>query len=178
MFYFRIKSNWTGEKEDGSLVPMKTEDLVMATCYADAEAIATELLNGKDQFGSVTYEIVKTKITEMLYNSTFCHDNQLTCGLVEYYFEENEDDSEVGLYAVNVMYFELNEKTGKFKTTKETVYAPATSAQDAIDFVKQYLKDVESRDWLIRDVKFDKAQSVLVTPDEHKSNVNKFGKYE
>lgn len=177
MNYFRIKFNWISEKEDGSLVPTKTEDIVLTSCYTDAEALAINLLKGKDYYGEVTYEIIKTKISEILYNSAFKNDEHSVQGMVEYYFEEAEDGSEIGLYAVNVLYSVTDEKTGKRKSSKETLFTPATSANGAINFVKMFLTDVETRDWLIRDVKFDKAQSVFVTPQTHKSNLLTFTKY-
>ena len=43
----------------------------------------------------------------------------------------------------------------------------------ADDFVSKYLAKVETRDWAIRDVKFDKASSVLVTEEMHKNNLFK-----
>ena len=93
--FYRIKMAYKAEDANGAIALMKTEDLVMATCYTEAETIAYKLMEGKDQFGEVSYEIVKTKISEVLYNETFATDEELICGLFTYYFEEPED-TEVG----------------------------------------------------------------------------------
>lgn len=42
--YFRIKMTWTAEQEDGSLAKVKTEDLVYASSYTEAEKIAYALI--------------------------------------------------------------------------------------------------------------------------------------
>lgn len=174
--FFRIKTSYTDENAKGALVQVKNECLVMASTYTDAEKIAYSLLEGKDHFGSTDYEIIKTKIAEMLYNSAFVYDTTLNNGLVTYYFEEDEQ-SEVGVYAVKVRLTEDLEN-GKSKDTNEVIYTPAVSAVDAIEFVKAYLKDVETRSFIVRDAKFDKSSSVMVTPNQHTSNLSKFAKYE
>ncbi len=48
---------------------------------------------------------------------------------------------------------------------------PAYSSSEAIENVRDYLKQVgETREYTIRNVKYDKAQSVMVTPETHKNN--------
>lgn len=169
--FYRIKMAYQGTDDQGAVVLFKTEDLVMATCYSETEKIAFKLSEGKDEFGKVEYEILKTKISEVVYNNTFVTDTELTCGLVTYYFEE-DDNTEVGLYAVSVVYREINEKTGKERKTSETIYVPAYSSKEAIDNTNAYLKQVgETRDWTIPNVKYDKAQSVLVTVEQHQNNI-------
>ena len=56
--YFRIKMAYKGTNDLGAIVPIKSEDLVMATCYTEAEQIAYKLAEGKDEFGDVDIEIV------------------------------------------------------------------------------------------------------------------------
>lgn len=177
--YYRIKTEWTAEKEDGSLMKTKTEELVLAASYTEAEKVAyliAEDQNRMQYSSSINVEIVKTKITEMLYNSTLSHDNELIAGLVCNYFEEGADTG-VGFYAVKVMYIELDEKTGKSKRANETIYTPAISNTDAANFVKQFLKENETRDFVIRDTKFDKAETILwpAAVQEEKNKV--FEKY-
>lgn len=168
--FFRIKMTFKDTNEIGAIVPVKTEDLVMATCYTEAEKIAYQLAEGKDQFGDVDIEIVRTKISEIAYNDTFAVDETLICGLISYFFEESED-TEVGLYQVNLTYYFADEKTGKTKTEKATIYVPAKSSSQAISNIASYLSQVgESREYVIRNVKYDKAQSVMVTPETHKHN--------
>ena len=44
--YFRIKMAYKGTNDLGAIVPIKSEDLVMATCYTEAEQIAYKLTEG------------------------------------------------------------------------------------------------------------------------------------
>ena len=170
--FYRIKTVFKEEGVDGAIVPVKAEDLVMATCYTEAEKIAYKLMEGKDKFGDVTYEITKTKIENILYNDTFHTDESMICGLISYYFSEPED-TEVGLYAVSAVIYVMNEKTGKLKSQKDTIYLPAQSPKQAIVDATKYIEEVYSTadSYTIRNVKYDKAQSVMVTPEVHKSNV-------
>ena len=48
---------YKGTNDLGAIVPIKSEDLVMATCYTEAEQIAYKLTEGKDEFGDVDVEI-------------------------------------------------------------------------------------------------------------------------
>ena len=58
------------------------------------------------------------------------------------------------------------------KKTTETIYVPAYSSKEAIDNTNAFLKKVkEQRDWTIPNVKYDKAQSVLVTKETHQNNI-------
>lgn len=169
--FFRIKMSYKGTDDIGAIVTIKSEDIVMATCYSEAEAIAYKLAEDKNDFGDVDIEILKTKISEIAYNSTFAVDTELICGLISYFFEESED-TEVGLYQVSLVYYNVDEKNGKVKTENSTIYVPAYSSAKAIENVRTYLKQVgEQREYTIRNVKYDKAQSVMVTPDTHQNNI-------
>lgn len=86
--YFRIKMAYKGANDLGAIVPIKSEDLVMATCYTEAEQIAYKLAEGKDEFGDVDVEIVRTKISEVAYNDTFATDTELICGLISYFLKK------------------------------------------------------------------------------------------
>ena len=174
--YFRIKMAYKGTNDLGAIVPIKSEDLVMATCYTEAEQIAYKLTEGKDEFGDVDVEIVRTKISEVAYNDTFATDTELICGLISYFFEESED-TEVGLYQVSLVYYDVDEKTGKTKSSNSTIYVPAYSSSEAIENIRTYLKRAgETREYTIRNVKYDKAQSVMVTPETHQNNIREPGK--
>ena len=72
--YFRIKMAYKGTNDLGAIVPIKSEDLVMATCYTEAEQIAYKLTEGKDEFGDVDVEIGLTKISEVAFNVTCASD--------------------------------------------------------------------------------------------------------
>lgn len=170
--FYRIKMAFKDEAENGAIVPVKTEDLVMATGYTEAEKITYKLMEGKDRYGDVNYEITKTKIKEVVYNNTFLTDEELICGLISYYSEEPED-TEVGLYAVAAIVCFMDEKSGKVKPQKETFYIPAESPNQAIEYTNQFIREAYSTcdSFTIRNVKYDKAQSVMVTPEIHQANV-------
>lgn len=170
--FYRIKMAYKAEADDGAIIPVKSEDIVMATCYTEAEKIAYALMEGKDKFGDVSYEIVKTKIEKVHFNRTFSVDTALTCGLVSYYFAEDED-TEVGLYTVDVIVYTVDEKSGKTKTIRMAVYVPATYSSEAIKFAKEIVgQEYANCDFCVRNVKYDKAQSVMVTQDVYKSDTN------
>jgi hypothetical protein len=159
--------------DNGAIVTVKSEDLVMASSYTEAEAIAYKLSEGKDEFGEVSIEIIKTKIDEIAFNEAFLVDEHLTCGLVTYYFEDTEE-TEVGLYQTQITFYDLDERTGKTKSTTETIFVPANSSSEAIENIHKYLKQVqETREYSIRNVKYDKAQSVMVSVEEHQKNIGK-----
>lgn len=168
--YFRIKMAYKGINKEGGISSIKTEDLVMATCYSEAEKVAYTLAEGKDKFGKVDIEIVRTKINEIAYNTTFTTDKELMCGLVSYYFEEDADTG-VGLYQVQLVYHEES-KGGNPITTSSCIYIPAYSSSEAIKNIHEYLRNVgEQREYTIRNVKYDKAQSVMVTMEQHQTNI-------
>ncbi|NDV63959.1 DUF4494 family protein [Bacteroides sp. 224] len=175
--FFRIKTEWTGESSDGSLSKRKTEELVLASCYTEAEKVAYAIAEDQNRMrfnSSINLEITKTKIDQILFNLTLSTDSNLIAGLVHNFFEE-EDNTGVGMYAVKVMYTEQDEKTGKEKRSNETIYTPATSNTDAANFVKRYLQEYDdTRDFVIRDTKFDKAEAVLWGSDTHKEKVRQF----
>lgn len=170
--YYRIKLSFLAEAEDGALVQAKTEDLAMATCYAEAEKIAYKLMEGNDQLGDVKYEVLKSKVTNILFNDTLKKSNSLTCGLMTLYFDEPAD-TEVGLYNVSAIITAIK-ANGKANHQKETIYIPATSPKEAIKYASTYLeqnfKDAES--YTIRNVKYDMAQSIMITPETYKTYTN------
>lgn len=160
------------EDENGVVSPKKFECLVMAENYTDAEktayCIAEDLGVGNR---IVDIEIMRTKITELVYNDTFAVDTKLTNGLFCYYLEEGED-SEVGIYQVSVVYHEDDEATGKTKDRNYSIYVPAESAIDVKKRLEEHMARVkDDRDYSIRNIKFDKADSVYVTKGTHQSNI-------
>lgn len=169
--FYRIKTEWTKECESGELAKVKTEELVMATSYTEVEKVAYSIAEDQSrmQFGSMNIEIIKTKISDVLFNNILAQDNQPICGLICNYFQESEE-SGVGLYMVKVIIFTQDEKTGKTKRTTQTFFVPATSNADATKRVEQNM-DGAMYDYVIRDTKFDKAEAIYWPLDIHKSKV-------
>lgn len=177
MEFYRLRFEYTGEDSEGKLITQKQEDLVVAVNYTDAETIASEIMadmNMTKFYDRVKYEIIKTKISEIMLTDVFFIDEAFKNEYILYYLgEEEEEDDETGLFAVTVVYTEINDN-GKSKKTKEDIYVAATNPKEAYTFVQKYLKYAETRDWAIRNVKFDKASSVLITKEMHKSNLYKY----
>lgn len=170
--YFRIKMTWNAEQEDGTLAKVKTEDLVYASSYTEAEKIAYALIEDQQRTknGDASFEILKTKISEVLYNNNLLYDSDLIGGMVYNYLDTEAGES-IGIYAVKVMLITVDERTAKEKRTYETFYTPAQSNTDAADIISQYLKNSMS-DFIIRDIKFDKAESILWPTNTFKSKAN------
>lgn len=170
--FYRIKTEWVKEEETGGLAKVKTEELVLATSYTEAEKVAYEISSdqSRTQFGSMSLEIVKTKINDVLFNDVLIQDNQTTCGLICNFFEESEE-SGVGLYMVKVIIFTLDEKSGKTKRSNQDFFVPATSNVDAAQRVKSHLQN-RMLDFVIRDTKFDKAEAIYWPADVHQNKVN------
>ena len=165
--YYRIKTSWQGEADDGNLVKLKTEELVYACSYTEAESIAYALIEQENRarFSTPTFEIIKTKIDELVFNDTLVTDGSLTKGLVNCYFAET-DETGVGLYGVKVMFIQLDERSGKEKRSHTTIHVPAKSNADASAIVSRYLQSSPKRgDFVVRDAKFD-ATSAIFWPSE------------
>lgn len=170
--YYRIKTEWTAEGENGVLQKTKTEELVFATSYTEAEAVAYSIIDVQDRrkFGSVNIEIIKTKINDVLLNNILAQEKETTAGLICNYFQESEE-SGVGLYSVKVMYFNTDEKTGKTKRTSETLYTPALGNADATNRITEHLGHDLGVDYVVRDVKFDKAEAIYLPKDIFQSKI-------
>lgn len=166
--YYRIKMAWTQEQEDGSLAKVKTEDLVFASSYTEAEQMAYAI--SEDQLrsahGDVVYEIIKTKITTMLYNDDVLkHDPELVGGCVCCCVDPDAD-VDAGIYAVKTLLITIDERTGKEKRVSETIHTAAKSNADALTRVRKHYGEM---DYVVRDVRFDKTQLLLWAPSDFKS---------
>ena len=114
--YYRIKMMWKGELEDGSLEKIKTEDLVYASSYTEAENMAYAIIedqNREKHEPIYSLEIIKTKIGDMLCNDTLDHDDRLVGNMVYNFFPTIENGE--GFYGVKVLIITVDEKTAKEK---------------------------------------------------------------
>jgi hypothetical protein len=160
--------SWLGVGQDGTAETNKTEDLVLASSYTEAEKVAYALIENQNRSrisDEINFEIIKTKISDLIYNDTLTKDDNLLCGLVYSYFEE-EQNSGVGLYACKLALLTIDEKTAKEKWSSTTVYTPAKSNTDAARIITD---DMNKRmvDFIIRDIKFDKAESIILPPSTY-----------
>lgn len=173
--YYRIKTNWLSEKEDGALEKVRTEELVYASSYTEAESLAYELIEKyqRGKFGTPIFEIIKTKIDDLLYADVLRSDDVMTNGYICCFFEEDESTG-AGLYQVKVYYTWTDENSGKEKHSTETIFAPAYSNTDATRFVLDYLAKVgETRDYIVRDTKFDKAEAIFWSQSHYEKMINR-----
>lgn len=175
-YYFRIKTECKVEKPNMELGKKKIEELVYATSYTEAEIMAHELIASlnRSQFGDAIYEIIRTKIDDVLYNSVLVSEGNFPNGFSYNYFEEPET-SGVGLYAVSVVYVTIDEKTAREKTTTEVFYVPAKSNSDATERINQHLKDCPT-EFIIRDTKFDKVEAIYWPIDVLKAKIEAINK--
>ena len=176
--YYRIKTEFYQEDSKGGLVKKRTEDLVHGANYSDAEKSAYALAHyyGRDQYSQnmpINIEITKTKINELLYNGSLTSEPDTVNGLICCTFDA-PDESSVGMYAVKVMFI-AEEDNGKEKRTNEIIYTPANSNTDAAVSVQRYLKQqLETREYVIREVKFDKAETILWTPETYREQTDSY----
>lgn len=169
--YFRLKTECTVELPNGALAKKKIEELVLATNYTEAETLVHEIIASlnRTQFGSVNYEITKTKIKDVHLNNVLSQEENIK-GFVCNYFSE-DDSTGVGLYAVKVDFYTIDEKSAKETKTTENYYVPALSNADATDRIQRYLSTTMA-DFVIRDAKFDKAEAIYWPLDVHKSKAD------
>lgn len=163
--FYRAKLQYAEGGAQGRAVTSKEEALIIAGSYGAAEEVALELLDEHSQMdvASLDYELVKTKIAEVILNNTMEHQERTHkdgTTLHEFFFTESEDSS-AALYSVDVFFATIDEKSGKAKYTKNTMYTPATSPKDAISRITEYLSS-SMQDYIIRNVKYDKASSIIV----------------
>lgn len=171
--YYRIKMQWKAEQQDGSIDKVKTEDLVYSTSYSEAEAIAYAIIQdqSRDKHDDImSFEIIKTKIDDMLFSNALDNDGALVGGMIYNFFPSVENGE--GFYSVRTMTTVLDERTAKEKKTYSTIYTPADNYTDAGDRVLKYMKTAGAGDVVIRDVKFDQAQSILWPIDTYQQKVN------
>lgn len=171
--YFRVKTECTVELPTGVLGKKKIEELILATSYTEAEMLVNEIISSlnRTQFGSVSYEIIKTKISDVLFNEILQQEETVKNFCCNF-FEEDESTG-VGLYNVKVMFITIDEKTAKEKKSTEDYYVPASSNADATNRIYQHLKKTMS-DFVIRDTKFDKTEAIYWPLDVHKNKVAAF----
>lgn len=161
---------WKKHNDEGKVVQAKTEDLVLATSYTEAESIAMLLIehDSRDSISSdIIYEIIKTKVSTLLINDTLTKDTELVGNLVHCYFEELEETGK-GLYAVKADIFTVDERTAKTKVQKTVIYVPATSPTNAAKLAVEHFK---MEDVVIRDINFDKAQAILLPTDTYQQQI-------
>lgn len=173
--YFRVKTEYNKEQSNGMLAKTKAEELILATSYTEAEAVVHAIISSlnRTQFGSVNYEIVKTKIDDVMFNDILAQEEgEFGKDFICNYFEESET-SGVGLYIVKVVFVTIDEKTAKEKQTVEDFYVPALSNADATARISSHL-DKMMTDYVIRDTKFDKAEAIYWPLNVHKDKVEKF----
>lgn len=176
MSYYRVSTEFYQEDLNGALIKQKTEDLVRCSCYTDAEQTALALANyyNRDKFAESSFlkiKVVKTPINCFLYNDLLVSESQLINKLVCCGFEETRDSS-VGIYAVKVMYIDDEDEKRK-KTFNEVIYVPAIDVNDAMFRVTNYIDESqETKKFFIREVKFDKAESILWDPQFYKSKIS------
>ena len=168
MDYYRFKSTWTKEDADnGGVAKVKTEDLISAESYTEAEKIAYQIIESQNRTKLdplFSFEIIKTNIRELLYNPEEMDTDETTVKNRVYAFFTSED-AEVGIYAVDALIYE-DDDNGEQKSRKNTLYVAAPSSAKAQKIAVKKMS-YEDLDYIIRAVKFDKAKSIVWTSEEY-----------
>jgi hypothetical protein len=175
MKLFRITTAWLRENpETGAAEKIKTDELVEAQNFTEAETVGFAITEHEQRFklGDVDINIKRIdNITEIIHNSeVLATSDELIQGLT-YSFFEGEEDSGEGLYNVKVVFTETGEN-GKDKKITETYLVPASSNGEATQIVTNRIKKLDSRIFVVRDAKFDKASAILLTPKTFQSIAN------
>lgn len=162
---FRLKVQYKSENQaTGEIEKTKTEFLAQCVNYTDAESLINKIIETEsmDKFEPCVYDIVKAKFEASdIYGTKIMQaDNNLTCGLIEHFFE---NDSE-GLYAVETIVF--GDKEAKEKDLKQTYYIPATNVADAMAAARKILAydGHKMEDCLIPSTKLDNVSLVFLRP--------------
>lgn len=167
---FRLKVQHKSENQTtGELEKTRTEILAQCVNYTDAENLVLKIIEqyNMDKFEPCVYDISKAKFeaTNILGYDNMKPDTTKTCGLIQHYFESNDD----GLYEVETIIF--GDKTLKEKDTKITYYIPSSNIADAMNKARQTLRNngysLDSS--LIQSAKLDKAEWVYLRPATSKS---------
>lgn len=170
---FRLKTTWLQTNPaDGGVSKVKTEEIVQAVSYTDAEKIAYEIADQENrcELGDIDIEIVRMKPCDIIFHNCLVSSEKLVCGLVENHFEGEENSGE-GLYLVNYVIITIDEKSGKEKATRASLFVPATDNKNAYECAVSYLKNGMC-DYTIKDIKFDKASSLLLDQKYYETIVN------
>lgn len=157
--FYRIKMSWLHTNAEGKEEKLKTEDLVEATCYTEAEKIAHALVREqqRDAIQEPEYEIVKTKVEYLRMSNILQVDGPLQ-SLMYAYFNDAEGCTD-GLYSVKVRYEEgLNDKGDRTFRTK-TVWVIARSSDHAKDLAERRYDGLGP---IVREIKFDPTESIIV----------------
>ena len=176
MQLFKIKTNWLQENnETGALSKTRTEELVEAINYTEAEKVANTIAENEKRFALGDLDIVIQRIDnvyDILYQSVLAKDENLVDGLVCSYFEA-DDDTEVGLYSVKVVTTEMDDK-GKEKDVARILMVPARSNGEASKLAKLHMKQVlDYKDPIVKDVRFDRSSAILLNPQTYKRIADK-----
>lgn len=162
---FRLKVQYKSENQaTGEIEKAKTEFLAQCVNYTDAESLMNKIIetDNMNKYEPCVYDIVKAKFeaSDIYATNIMQSDNNLVCGLIEHFFE---NDSE-GLYAVDTIVF--GDKEAKEKDLKQTYYVPATNVADAMAATRKILvyNGFNLENCLIPSTKLDNAAVVFLRP--------------
>lgn len=166
MQLFKIKTTWLKETpESGAAAKVKTEELVEATSFTEAEKVAYAIAEREGRMyldDEVDINIQRVDGFTLLYQPVMERDEELVENLVCLYFDIDKGD-EVGLYNVKVVTSEIDEKC-KVKQYTHNLLVPASSNGEASKLAKLHAKKyMASPDAIVKDVKFNNASALYLT---------------
>lgn len=170
--FFRIAFSYTDLGTDGKTIKAKKHVIVSAVNYTDAETVAVSIIPDlQTHSDNVDYEIKRVnKKSEFILTPAISINGSLTEGLINYYLAGEE--KEMSMFNVYVEFQDVNDK-GKLKTSKEEFLLATANSKEAFDIIQNFIKKVDTREFMIKDIKFEPADELFVTDSEHKSYVSK-----
>ena len=173
---FRVGFTYSNLNPKGKVIKDKKQIIVSAVNYTDAEQVALAILPDlQNHSDEVEYEIKKiNKKSEFLLTPAITVNDTTTQGLINYFLEGEENES--ALFNVFVEFEDQNEK-GDPKTSKEEFCLAAYTSREAYDIIQSFLHQIDSRNFSIKNIKFDEADEIFVSAEEHKSYVYKSESY-
>ena len=159
--YFRIKMSFSFKNDQGKTEKAKTEDIVYAVNYMDAEKVAYALIKDqhRDEVSEPEYEIQKTKIADLHPSKLLIVDHDTTLAGLVYASFDNGEYSCDGLYQVKVNHEDGLDKDGEPTFKNETVWVIGKSSDHTTELAMARFDGCSPK---IKEVKFDKAESIIV----------------
>ena len=167
MEFFKSKVGYISENPE-SLKAEKTKEewLILAENYTDAEAQIHELISYFQLTNispNVNYEILKTKINEVLLTDAFDIDREYKNDRVIYGFDLNTENAVFEIEAS----FENEQEDGSIKIKAQKFYIGAETSTSSIALAEKFIKKMDGRTFKITGCKKTAFKSVVLSVGKH-----------
>lgn len=169
---FKVKFTFAEPNDKGKIKKSKLEIIAQCENYTDAEKLCYKVAEDyeMDKYEPYAYEIVRLKFTphDVLYNRSITYSNNLVCGLVQNFFENELEN----FFIVNVTIF--GNEDDNSKDAKMQFCVPAIDAVAAINHVTKRMayNNYRRDEYEFTSVKVDGASEAYFTPQTHEALLN------